>query len=871
MDALIITEKIKEKIINELEAELKQIQSDRDIRNTEINNLEKEIKKHSEVLKEIKDEIKIEKKKHGSLEKIRKDKDVLEHLAEILKKMDMEEEWHRPIGWFVQSFKKKILADIERKKELEGNRDVNKEGIFSDIKRINSMFIFAGAKNQRAQLGYSDLKNLLRNRYYISKDLNIDWDSIEKYCEYSEEIGNLVDAITKNNRVIEWLEKNSEKLPNEIKLINIQEYIKEKEEILSNIERMILKAKEIDQEIKEKKKEIKELESVEKKHKIPEKEISIQERIKKISQIKSFEELGFSREEALKRIGIESFEYLVIPINGQQETLSNIFEFENKISIEVDGSKFETKYKKNTITAVINSDYNVIDEETAILVPLSEIRKEDIVRINDDGSIELKEFNLPKTTKIIKPTDKECALSNKYDTFSYEAEESTLQEKIQEFLGEDYTKSKNEYKQYEIFEDIENKYDTLGDITRIMSIVERINENFFFDLLEKKIKVDGKITTLNKEFANMMYNTDILDEMMQALLEMGYKIPKDAKRLIYRFASKEIQTHKILVSLKKEDNIEETRKSQEKIGQISNKIKSIIDGEHTNIEQIYKELLMEYMKDNPKARAFYNDEKYSKIVINGKEKSIKPRLPKRIDDIEKRLFRKKEDKIHKMMKMAALCNKMAHLYEYKIKQILSEELEIERGSIEYDDIVYGRQKTDNEFINILISKRRTMFDRKDDLMKVIIQQSKGREDISLGRIYDKRGYGIAMDIPGYTTITLHLREKDIEILDRLEEYKYIDGRTSMDSREDSQNMLITSGIMIGRVNKEIIQELRDMKRRERLGVLNRIDLRALQNLLVRLGYTSKDFGTREGRNKILSEISSDEKLDEILGDDELCL
>ena len=870
MDASTITKKLKEKLIKELETELQQIQSDRVGRNTEISNLQIEINQMMENLRKIKDEIKNEKKKCLSLEKIRRDIEILKYLEEEIQKIDIQEGCPKTVEVLIEAFEKDILIDLERKKDLENELKELKEKILTYIKEVNSQFMFTGTRKRQLGLSYNDLKNLLRSRQMISKDIDIDWDSVEKYCDHLEEIGNIVEAKAQNTRLIEWLQRNAEILPKEINITSIQESIKDKEDILAKIEQMTIKAKNVEQEIKEKKKEQKELEGIEKKHRIPEKLISLQGKIKKINSINSFEELGLSREEALKKIEIESFEYLVIPINKEQETSEGIFDYNKKIEIEIDENKFESTYTKDTATAVINSNYNITDEETAILIPLCEIKKEDVARINDDGSIELRKFDLPPTTKIIKPSDLECKLSEKYDTFSYEIEKGTLKEKIEEFLGEDYTQSADEYKQYKVFDDIENKYNTAGDLERIMAIVKRMDENFFFDLLEKKIKVDGKVTTLNKELANMMYNTNMLDEMMFVLPKIGYHIPKEAKKLIHRIASKEIQTNKILTSLKKEDNIEDAKSSLKKIRSISSKIKSTINREHTNIEQIYKELLMEYMADNPKARAFYNDEKYSKIIIDGKEKSIKPKLPKKEADIEKRLFRKKEDKTYKMMKLAALCNKMAHLYEYETKQILSEDPNIERGSIEYEDIVYGRQKSDNDIINILVSKRRIMFDRKDDLMKEIIQQSKGKENISLGSIYDKRGYGMSMDIPGYTTITLHLREKDKDILDKLDTYKYIDGRTHMESREDSQNMLITSGIMIDGVNREIIEQLRNMKRRERLGVLNRIDLRTLQNLLVRLGYTSKDFGTREGRNQILSEISSDEKLDEILGDDELC-
>ena len=77
MDASTITKKLKEKLIKELETEVQQIQSDRVGRNTEISNLQIEINQMMENLRKIKDEIKSEKKKYLSLEKIRRDIEIL--------------------------------------------------------------------------------------------------------------------------------------------------------------------------------------------------------------------------------------------------------------------------------------------------------------------------------------------------------------------------------------------------------------------------------------------------------------------------------------------------------------------------------------------------------------------------------------------------------------------------------------------------------------------------------------------------------------------------------------------------------------------------------------------------------------------------
>lgn len=85
-----------------------------------------------------------------------------------------------------------------------------------------------------------------------------------------------------------------------------------------------------------------------------------------------------------------------------------------------------------------------------------------------------------------------------------------------------------------------------------------------------------------------------------------------------------------------------------------------------------------------------------------------------------------------------------------------------------------------------------------------------------------------------------------------------------------QTIMLQLELWYGGVNKELITEIKKLKPRERAGFLNGLGPIEMQNLLIRLGYTAKDFGTIEGRKKIIYELASDEKLDQILEDDELC-
>ena len=258
------------------------------------------------------------------------------------------------------------------------------------------------------------------------------------------------------------------------------------------------------------------------------------------------------------------------------------------------------------------------------------------------------------------------------------------------------------------------------------------------------------------------------------------------------------------------------------------------------------------------------------LEINKKKMCIKPMLPQNDDDIYKTLFRKSEDKIYKVMKTAALCNKIAHLYQKKIKEKLYSENRNKtnngNNAIDFKDTA----NEDNKELKILRRNKEILLEQKANLINTVINMSKDNNNISLGKVTDERGDGIAMDIPGYTTIVLHLPPQKCDRIERLESYNYIHGKTNRYSKEDKINGVISSGIINYGVNKQLIIELRSIKRRERLGFLNSLDLRSLQNILVSLGYTAKDFSTKEGKQKILEEISSDEGLDKILGNDELC-
>ena len=253
-----------------------------------------------------------------------------------------------------------------------------------------------------------------------------------------------------------------------------------------------------------------------------------------------------------------------------------------------------------------------------------------------------------------------------------------------------------------------------------------------------------------------------------------------------------------------------------------------------NIDDIYGHLLREVLRTNPKAIPKYNKEDYTTLYIGGKRTTIKPQLPQSDEQILNRATRPGEDIAYKLMKAGIVCNKFAHFFADNKKQKAADR------------------------VNELISR---LYMVKDQIIMTVINLASKNDKISLGKISDSRGTGIVMDIPYYSTITLHVNEKDKKFIrEHIADYPYI-------TRESLRNLNIESNpaIMIDGVNLKTFQTLRSINNKEsRIAIITSMSTEALHKLLIRLGYTAKDFATRGKREKIIREFCSDEELDRII-------
>ena len=105
-----------------------------------------------------------------------------------------------------------------------------------------------------------------------------------------------------------------------------------------------------------------------------------------------------------------------------------------QLDLRTEEIQYQSEYDTETVNAAVNSDYHFTgDEEAALLIPLSEINSEDIIRINTDGTIQLKKFDLPKSAKIITNNN---SLDLFVDTICMG---KNISDGIQQFLVDSYT------------------------------------------------------------------------------------------------------------------------------------------------------------------------------------------------------------------------------------------------------------------------------------------------------------------------------------------------------------------------------------------------------------------------------------------------
>lgn len=831
MESTKLLELVKNKRISELKEKIVNIDYSEQEKEHKIFNLENEILELKQELKQVKENIKLSNNENGNDKKITEAIEKLEFLLKCVDKMNGSIEKSTYISTVEEVLNNKLKEKEEIKQTLE------KDLIEKEVKKINEKFEFAGTKRNSMRADFNSLKVILRNESMINKNNEYNLELIKIYCEKLEKIRKIDDKIDAFSDDIKWI-RNNEILPEVFEKETIERLIEEKKAILEFLEEKNKRLKDINDEINKKNKEVKNIKNqikMSKPNNLNKKQ-TIEEEIEKIQEAESLTALGLNMEEAAEEIKNNIIDYIVVPVNDGVE---KVFDYKKKVKIQVDGNNIENTYNAETIVGVINSNYIISNENIAMLIPLDKIEEENIVKVDKEGKITLKKFNLPEEAKIIKEKSNEIKIEEQLDIINYDKEEINLSDKIKEFLGENFTENKKEYECYKKLEDKKQNIITLDDIKRISAILEAIHGNYF-KIKDRELIVDGKKFDLKEEFNKILKEPEKKNMILEELRNRGFS------------AEEKVLNH--LKYLEKKNT-----KEEKTLEDICKRIDEFTENPQKNIDDIYKELLKKYITENDRARAFYNDEKYTQVEINGKKLNIKPKLPESNEELYKTFSRKSEDKIYKVMKTAAICNKIAHLYMNKLKRESYNTDKVEDSKVEISDENKELKYDKNLLLN-----------RKVKLMKTAINMSKKNKYISVGKVSDNRGEGMAMDIPGYTTIVLHVPKRDVKLLKPLKQYRYVGGKNNLYSRDDEIKGVISSGIISYGINKQLIQELKSIKRRERLGFLNKLSLRELQNILVRLGYTSNDFGTKEGKKRVLEEITSADKLDKILENEELC-
>lgn len=739
-----LIQNVKKSQINQLESELNELTNLRREYELQLDNLIYDIKEYLKIKEQILSNVKQIKKEIGDSKKIKKDLEMFNlHIVAIIERMNKDKYFECTIEEYKQALEhKRKDFEEEEKNEREEISKLKKEVKVEINKILKNIKMTGGRKLDTSLKGINNAIIFKKTVVKYSPEAN--YDIIEKYYEMLKNFEAQKDIVGNTHEALNWIKKSETWLPNILNMNTLQNCKNELQQNFEFIEKSKQQIGIIDKKVREKEKNKQlEIEKIKRFEQVyEEKKKRIEEEKERISKIKSFDELKMTREEAMKFLNQEETSYMVIPIPENVMKKSELFNYFKEISIETDETKIDTVYQSDTLTGVINSNYGIKDEKRALLVKLNDISLENIARINSDGTMLLTKFEIPDSSILITHNEN-ASMNEEFTVLTFDKETTTLKEEVKEFLKDDFTEDKNEYKDYSMFQNFEKKIYTEGEKNRIAEIIKVMHANYF-KIANKKFILDGNEVILSDLLREVIGKTRIKD-----FLNMT---SKDKQEI-----------------------------SSTKIEEISANIDMYINDPKRSIEVIYKQLLQQYLKDNPKARAFYNDERNTKVKINGKIISMKPKLPQYNEELENRLFRKEEDKIYKEMKTAALCNKLAHLYDKQLK-----------------DKINKKNVTEFE-INQLKRNTALMFNKKHKLIRRVIKKSQNKKDISIGEIDDKRGTGIAMDIPGYTTIVLHVgNDYDSIIRENVETYTYIDGKSTLKTKEVDRDNYITTGIMIRR-------------------------------------------------------------------------
>ena len=441
------------------------------------------------------------------------------------------------------------------------------------------------------------------------------WTEIAKYYSATSELSTFVQNFRKNIDKIERMYKDN---PEYFDIENLRRIFQENDEVVVDL-KMKNKAASVKsseyikkkQDEKEKRAKLRELDA---------KKSDIRARSKRVRNAKSLKELGYkNKEDAARKLGIETKDYIIVPIPSTISNFDKLFADEKRLKVEVDGQTFFASYINDVATGRINTVSEEKDVNSALMIPIKSLKKEDIDAIKSGKVCVNKSVLLRDDVFLFMPEGGQFDVGDtgvKTQGYSY----GKLATQIEKFLGDDFTLEQDETENYDIFKGIKN-----------------------ISTKEKRLRKDSVIKCLSESLRRNIVSTDEI-----RVNGKTFFISKDDEKDIMQSEKKILPLDESLLMSVTED--------------IENYL--IEDGNNRlKVDLMYKKLLEEYMRVNKKVKAEYYEEEDATVSINDRKISIKPILPAKDETIARRYSRSKEDIVYKTMKLAALVNRFAHLTE----------------------------------------------------------------------------------------------------------------------------------------------------------------------------------------------------------------
>ena len=520
-------------------------------------------------------------------------------------------DYRNTIREFQDSYSSFLLID------LDGPTVINRQIltiILTNIKNINAV-------QKRNYLDFTE-----DDRIYLEGVQPHDlWTEIAKYYSATSELSTFVQNFGNNIDKIERIYKDN---PEYFDIENLRRIFQENDEVVVDL-KMKNKAASVKsseyikkkQDEKEKKAKLRELDA---------KKSDIRARSKRIRNAKSLKELGYkNKEDAACKLGIETKDYIIIPIPNTTSNFDELFDDEKRLRVEIDGQTFFASYTNDVAIGRINTITEEKGVDSALMIPIKGLKKEDIDAIKSGKVCVNKSVLSQDGVFVFMPEGRQFDIGDtgvKSQRYTY----GKLAIQIEKFLGEDFTLEQDETENYDVFKGIKN-ISTKEKRLRKESVIKCLTESLRRNIVSTdEIRVNGKTFFISKDDEK-----DIIQSEKKIL-------PLDESLLMS--VTEDIENYLI------EDG--------------NNRLK---------VDLMYKKLLEEYMRVNKKVKAEYYEEEDATVSIHDRKISIKPILPAKDETIARRYSRSKEDIVYKTMKLAALVNRFAHLTENsKLQDMLFE-------------------------------------------------------------------------------------------------------------------------------------------------------------------------------------------------------